>query len=89
MIVDAPSVPPLVYHPRASQDASIFNIEAIIREINKSGARMRGQVILDKVFHTPFGRLHCLKGKFNSHCDLINEGEGDATPLKNKVKGLL
>ena len=50
---------------------------------------MRGQVILDKVFHTPFGRLHCLKGKFNSHCDLINEGEGDATPLKNKVKGLL
>lgn len=60
-----------------------------IREVNKSGARMTGQVILDKVFRTPFERLHCFKGEFDSLYDLINERGGDAIPLKNKVQRLI
>ncbi|KAJ8423647.1 hypothetical protein Cgig2_010634 [Carnegiea gigantea] len=68
---------------------SIFNIDAIIREVNKSGAQMIGQVILDKVFLTPFKSLHCLKGKFDSLYDFFNGREGDATPLKNKAERLI
>ena len=49
---------------------------------------MTGHVILDEVLHTPFERLHWLKGEFNSLFDLINERGGDATPLKNKVERL-
>ncbi|KAJ8432128.1 hypothetical protein Cgig2_027710 [Carnegiea gigantea] len=70
----------------ASQDVSVFNVDTVIREVNKSGTRMTGQVILDKVFYTPFERLHYLKGEFDSLYDLINERGGDATPLKNKVE---
>ncbi|KAJ8444268.1 hypothetical protein Cgig2_024594 [Carnegiea gigantea] len=40
-------------------------------------------------FCTRFERLHCLKGKFDSLYDLINERGGDATPLKNKVERLI
>jgi len=50
---------------------------------------MIGQVILDKVLRTPFERLHCLKGEFDSLYDLINDRGGDATPLKNKVEKLI
>ena len=72
----APQVPPLQHRPRASQDVSIFNVDAVIREVNKSGAWMTGQVIIDKVLRTPFERLHCLKGEFDSLYDLINERGG-------------
>jgi len=57
----APQVPPPQCHPKASQDVSVFNVNVVIREVNKSGARMTGQVILDKVLHTPFERLHALR----------------------------
>jgi len=40
---------------------------------------MTGQVILDKVFCTPFKRLYYLKGEFDGLYDLINERRGDAT----------
>jgi len=85
----APQVPPLQHRPRASQDVSIFNVNAVIREVNKSGAWMTGQVIIDKVLRSPFERLHCLKGEFDSLYDLINDREADATPLKNKVEKLI
>jgi len=42
-----------------------------------------------KAFHTPFERLHYLKGEFDSLYNLIIEGEGDAAPLKNKVERLI
>ena len=58
---DAPRVLPPLCPSRASQDVSVFKVDAVIREVNKSGARMTGQVILDKVFCAPFERLHCLK----------------------------
>jgi len=49
---------------------------------------MIGQIILDKVLHTPLERVPCLKGEFVSLYDLINERGGDVTSLKNKVKRL-
>jgi len=82
-------VPPPQRRPGASQDVSVFNIDAIIGEVNKSGAQMTGQVILDKVLCTLFERLHCLKGEFDSRYDLINERGADGTPLKNKVESLI
>jgi len=82
-------VPPPQHRSKASQDVSVFIVDAVIKEVNKSGAWMTGQVILDKVLHTPFERLHCLKGEFDSLYDLINERGGDATPLKNKVEKLI
>ena len=82
----APQVPPPQRRPRASQDVSLFSVDAVIREVNKSEARMTGQVILDKVFHTPFEGLHYLNGEFDILYDLINERGSDETPLKNKVK---
>jgi len=85
----APQVLPPQRHPRASQDVFVFNVYAIIREVNKSGAWMTGHVILDKVLRTPFERLHCLKGEFNCIYDLINEKGGDVTPLKNKIERLI
>jgi len=86
---NAPQVSPPQRGSRASQDVFVFNVDAIIREVNKSRARMIVQVILDKVLHTPFDRLHCLKGELDSLYDLINERGGDTTPLKNKVKRLI
>ena len=68
---------------------SVFNVDAVIREVNKSGAQMTCQVIRDKVLRTPFERLHCLKGEFDSLYDLINDRGGDATPLMNKVEKLI
>ncbi|KAJ8431930.1 LOW QUALITY PROTEIN: hypothetical protein Cgig2_023739 [Carnegiea gigantea] len=50
----------------------------LMSEVNKSGARM--------VFHTPFERLHYLKGEFDNLYELINKRRGDATPLKKKLK---
>ena len=87
--VDAPQVLPPPRLSRATPDVSVFNVNAVIREVNKSGARMTGQVILDKVLRTPFERLHCLKGEFDSLYDLIHERGGDATLLKNKVERLV
>ncbi|KAJ8439086.1 LOW QUALITY PROTEIN: hypothetical protein Cgig2_009229 [Carnegiea gigantea] len=78
-------MPPPLCPSRASQDVSVFNIDAVIREVNKSGTWMTGQVIVDMVFPTPFKRLHCLKGEFDNLSDLINESGGDVTPLKNKA----
>ncbi|KAJ8426500.1 hypothetical protein Cgig2_020470 [Carnegiea gigantea] len=86
---DAARVPPPLRPSRASQDVSVFNVDAIIREVNKNRARMTVQVILDKVFRTPFERLHYLKGEFDSLYNLINERGGDATPLKDKVERLI
>ncbi|KAJ8432750.1 hypothetical protein Cgig2_011673 [Carnegiea gigantea] len=71
--VGAPQVLPTPRLSRATPDVSVFNVNAVIREVNKSGARMTGQVILDKVLRTPFERLHCLKGEFDSLYDLIHE----------------
>ena len=68
-------VPPPQPRTGASQAIFVFNIDAVIREVNKSGAPMTGQVILDKVLRTPFERLHCLKGEFDSLYDLINDRE--------------
>ncbi|KAJ8426173.1 hypothetical protein Cgig2_021027 [Carnegiea gigantea] len=95
--VDAPQVlsPPRLSRAtpnvsaRATPDVSVFNVHAVIREVNKSGAHMTGQVILDKVLRTPFERLHCLKGEFDSLYDLIRERGGDTTLLKNKVERLI
>ncbi|KAJ8435490.1 hypothetical protein Cgig2_033229 [Carnegiea gigantea] len=95
--VDAPQVlsPPRLSRAtpnvlaRATPDVLVFNAHAVIREVNKSGARMTGQVILDKVLRTPFERLHCLKGEFDSLYDFIHERGGDATLLKNKVERLI
>ncbi|KAJ8438376.1 LOW QUALITY PROTEIN: hypothetical protein Cgig2_006294 [Carnegiea gigantea] len=88
-LADTPRVPPPLRPSRASQDVSVFDIDAVIREVNKSRARMTAQVIMDKVFHTPFERLHCVKGDFDSLYNLINARGGDATPLKNKVEKLI
>ena len=82
----ASHVPPPQRRSRASQDVSLFNVDAVIREVNKSEARMTGQVFLDKVLHTPFEGLHYLKGDFDSLYDLINERGSDETPSKNQVK---
>ncbi|KAJ8436100.1 hypothetical protein Cgig2_011922 [Carnegiea gigantea] len=87
--VDAPQVLPPSRLSRATPDVLVFNVDVVIREVNKSGARMMGQVILDKVLRTPFERLYCLKGEFDSLYDLIHERGGDATPLKNKVERLV
>ncbi|KAJ8422461.1 hypothetical protein Cgig2_011973 [Carnegiea gigantea] len=87
--VDAPQVLPPPRLSRATLDVSVFNVDVVIREVNKSGARMTGQVTLDKVLRTPFERLYCLKGEFDSLYDLIHERGGDATPLKNKVERLV
>ncbi|KAJ8443564.1 LOW QUALITY PROTEIN: hypothetical protein Cgig2_020651 [Carnegiea gigantea] len=87
--LNAPRVPLPLRPPRASQDVSVFNIDAVIREVNKSRARMIGQVVLDKVFCAPFKMLHCHKGEFNNLYDLINKRGGDATPLKSKVERLI
>ncbi|KAJ8442297.1 hypothetical protein Cgig2_011220 [Carnegiea gigantea] len=87
--VDAPQVLPPPRLSRATPDVSVFNVNAVIREVNKSGARMTSQVILDKVLRTPFERLNCLKGEFDSLYDLIHERGGDATLLKNKVERLI
>ncbi|KAJ8446928.1 hypothetical protein Cgig2_016470 [Carnegiea gigantea] len=70
---DASRVPPTLRPSRASQNVSVFNVDAVIREANKSGPRMIGQVILDKVFRIPFERLLYRKGEFNSLYNLINE----------------
>ena len=85
----APQVPPPQRRPRVSQNVSVFNVDVVIREVNKSEAQMTGQVILDKVLRTPFERLRCLKGELDSLYDLINDRGGDATPLKNKVEKLI
>ncbi|KAJ8425953.1 hypothetical protein Cgig2_016233 [Carnegiea gigantea] len=87
--VDAPQVLPPPRLSRATPDVSVFIVDVVIREVNKSGARMTGQVILDKVLRIPFERLYCLKGEFDSLYDLIHERGGDATPLKNKVERLV
>ncbi|KAJ8431985.1 hypothetical protein Cgig2_005914 [Carnegiea gigantea] len=87
--VGAPQVLPPRRLSRATPDVSVFNVDVVIREVNKSGAHMTGQVILDKVLRTPFERLYCLKGEFDSLYDLIHERGGDATPLKNKVERLV
>ncbi|KAJ8420964.1 LOW QUALITY PROTEIN: hypothetical protein Cgig2_019213 [Carnegiea gigantea] len=50
---------------------------------------MTGQVILNKVFRTPFERVHYLKGEFDSLYSLINERRGHATPLKDRVERLI
>ncbi|KAJ8434523.1 LOW QUALITY PROTEIN: hypothetical protein Cgig2_030146 [Carnegiea gigantea] len=84
--VDALRVLPLLCPSRASQDVSVLKVDAVIREVNKNGARMTCQVILDKVFCTSLERLHYLKGQFNSLYDLIKERGGDAIPLMNKVE---
>ncbi|KAJ8430547.1 hypothetical protein Cgig2_030214 [Carnegiea gigantea] len=87
--VDAPRVPPPLRPSKAAQDVYVFKVDANIRKVNRSGARMTGQVILDKVFRTPFKRLYYLKGEFDSLYDLINERRGDATLLQNNVKRLI
>jgi len=86
---DASPVPPPQRGPNISQDVSVIDVDGVIREVNKSGAQMTGQVILDKVLRTPFERLHCLKGEFDSFYSLINERGGYATSLKNKVERLI
>ncbi|KAJ8426366.1 hypothetical protein Cgig2_001892 [Carnegiea gigantea] len=60
---DTPQVPPPLCPSRASQDVSVFNVDALIREVNKSGAQATGQAILDRVVCTPFERLRYLKGE--------------------------
>jgi len=87
--VVARQVSPPQRRPRASQDVSVFNVDVVIWEVNKSGARMTGQVILDKVLRTLFERLLFLKGDFDSLYDLINDRGGDVTPLKNKGEKLI
>jgi len=75
---------PLHYALQELRKMSVFNTDGVIGEVNKSGARMTGQVILDKVFRTPFERLHYLKGEFDSLYNLINEKGDDATPFKGQ-----
>jgi len=86
--MDAPLMCLQLYPLRASQDISIFNFDAIIREENKSGSRVISQVILDKMFHI-LERLHCLRGEFDILYDLMNKRIGDVNPLKNKVERLI
>jgi len=88
-ILPSSRVTSLTTRPRASQDVSVFKVDPVIREVNKSGARMTGQVILDTVLRSPFERLHCLKGELDSLYDLVNDRGGDATPLKNKIEKLI
>ncbi|KAJ8433428.1 LOW QUALITY PROTEIN: hypothetical protein Cgig2_024764 [Carnegiea gigantea] len=86
---DASQVPPPLRPSRALQDVPVFNVDALIREVHKSRDRMTGQVILDKMFRTPFERLHYVKDEFDGLYNLTNEREGDATPLKDKFKRLI
>jgi len=57
---NAPCVPPPLCCQRVPQDVSVFNVNVVIRDVNKGGAQMKGKVILEKMFYTPFKRFHCL-----------------------------
>ena len=46
--VDAPQVLPPPRLSRATPNVSIFNVNAVIREVNKSGARMTVKLFLTK-----------------------------------------
>ncbi|KAJ8434488.1 LOW QUALITY PROTEIN: hypothetical protein Cgig2_021444 [Carnegiea gigantea] len=64
----APSVVPHLRRPLRSPQGriSIFNVDALIKEVDKNGARVFGKAILDKMSHTPFDGLPSLKGNFDS-----------------------
>ncbi|KAJ8426600.1 hypothetical protein Cgig2_013177 [Carnegiea gigantea] len=68
---------------------SIFNVDAVLKEVDKNAARVFGKAILDKVSHTPFDGLPSLKGDFNSLYATILQKGVDVTPLESKVQGKL
>ncbi|KAJ8447538.1 hypothetical protein Cgig2_031151 [Carnegiea gigantea] len=89
--VNAPS---LVPHPqsllRAPQGGiSVFNAEAIIKEVDKNVARVFVKAILDKVCRTPFDGLPSLKGDFDSLYATILQRGVDVTPLESTIEGLI
>ncbi|KAJ8439971.1 hypothetical protein Cgig2_008354 [Carnegiea gigantea] len=85
--VHAPSLVPHPQHPlRAPQGGiSIFNADAIIKEVDKNAARVFGKVILDKVYRTLFDGLPSLK----AFMPLSFKEAVDVTPLGTKVEGLI
>ncbi|KAJ8431890.1 LOW QUALITY PROTEIN: hypothetical protein Cgig2_009957 [Carnegiea gigantea] len=68
---------------------SVFNAEAVIREVDKNAARVFGKAILDKVCRTPFDGIPSFKGDFDSLYATILQRGVDVTPLESKVEGLI
>ena len=89
--VNAPSLVPRPQRPlRTPQGGiSVFNAEAIIKEVDRNAARVFSKVVLDKVCRTPFDGLPSLKGDFDSLYATILQRGVDVTPLESKVEGLI
>ncbi|KAJ8424352.1 hypothetical protein Cgig2_033471 [Carnegiea gigantea] len=87
MLHECPSI-----HPsRASQDASVFNVDAIIREVNKSGARMTGEFnSLYDLINERGGDATPLKSKvkrlIHQACDLKDLQESYSDRMTTKVR---
>ncbi|KAJ8438124.1 LOW QUALITY PROTEIN: hypothetical protein Cgig2_033003 [Carnegiea gigantea] len=89
--VNAPSLVPHPQRPlRASQGGiSVFNAEAVIREVDKNAAQIFDKAILDKVCRTLFDGLPSLKGDFDSLYGIILQRGVDVIHLESKVEGLI
>ncbi|KAJ8421805.1 hypothetical protein Cgig2_016543 [Carnegiea gigantea] len=89
--VNAPSLVPRPQRPlRAPQGGiSVFNVEVVIKEVDKNAARVFSKAILDKVCRILFDGLPSLKGDFDSLYATILQRGVDVTLLESKVKGLI
>lgn len=88
--VNTPSPVPRPQCPlRAPQGGiSIFNVDAVIKEVDKNVARVFCKAILDKC-RIPFDGLPSLKGDFDSLYATILQRVVDFIPLESKVEGLI
>ncbi|KAJ8425372.1 LOW QUALITY PROTEIN: hypothetical protein Cgig2_003650 [Carnegiea gigantea] len=85
---NAPSLAPRPQHPlRALQRGiSVFNVDAVIKEVDKSATWAFDKTIPDKVSRTLFDGLPSLKG--NLYATILQRG-ADVTPLESNVEGLI
>ena len=88
--VNAPSPVPRPQHPlRAPQGGiSVFNPDAVMKEVDKNATWVFGKIILDKVCCTPFNGLSSLRGDFDGLYATILQKGIDVTLLESKVEGL-
>ena len=89
--VNAPSLVPRPRRPLRTPHGgiSVFNAEAVIKEVDRNAARVFGKAVLDKVCRTPFDGLPSLKGDFDSLYATILQRGVVVAPLESKVEGLI
>ena len=83
-------MPPPHFPLRAPQGGvPVSNVDATIREVDKSATQVFGQAILDKVSHAHVDGLISSTGDLNSLYTIIVQRGVDIAPLENKVEGLI